>query len=170
MSGAKHRRKGDRVEREIVQLLIRSGIWAERYPLSGASHFRDSGHDIDVYVFGRDAVPHQYEVKSRKDGKGFALIDRWLEECHGLITKANNRDPIVHINIHTFIDYLLRASRLPSLPHPKVPDRISPAGPRLQADPANKEDPPWLPRARNAQLGAISEKPEPIDDGEDNAE
>jgi Holliday junction resolvase len=36
MSGAKHRQKGNRIEREIVQRHEELGIKAERYPLSGA--------------------------------------------------------------------------------------------------------------------------------------
>jgi hypothetical protein len=52
MSGARHRRKGDRCEREIVQRHIDAGIHAERYPLSGACRFRGSGHEFDVYAFG----------------------------------------------------------------------------------------------------------------------
>ena len=53
MSGARHRRKGDRIEREIVDRHKALGVHAERYPLSGASQFRGSGHDVDVYLFGR---------------------------------------------------------------------------------------------------------------------
>jgi hypothetical protein len=37
--GARHRRKGDRTERKIVQLHRAIGVHAERYPFSGASRF-----------------------------------------------------------------------------------------------------------------------------------
>jgi len=37
MSGARHRQKGDRVERELVERHKAIGVHAERYPLSGAS-------------------------------------------------------------------------------------------------------------------------------------
>src|SRR5215471_19011831 len=57
MSGARHRRKGDRLEREIVEAHRAFGVHAERYPLSGANRFRGSGHDIDIYAFGREAAP-----------------------------------------------------------------------------------------------------------------
>ena len=49
MSGARHRQKGNRIERELVQRHKDIGVHAERYPLSGASRFRGSGHDIDIY-------------------------------------------------------------------------------------------------------------------------
>ena len=78
MSGARHRRKGDRLERELVARHKALGIHAERYPLSGASRFRGSGHDVDVYLFGRDAAPIVVEVKARKSGGGFVQLEKWL--------------------------------------------------------------------------------------------
>jgi len=76
--GARYRRKGDRIERELVSLHKALGIHSERYPLSGASRFRGSGHDIDIYLFGRDAAPLVAEVKARKSGGGFVQLERWL--------------------------------------------------------------------------------------------
>lgn len=94
MSGAKHRQKGDRVEREIVEAFKTSGIHAERYPLSGASRFRGSGHDIDIYPFGREVAPLVGEVKARKDGEGFAMLERWLGEYDVLLLRRNNAEPL----------------------------------------------------------------------------
>ena len=68
MSGAGHRRKGDRCERELVERHRAIGVHAERYPLSGASRFRGSGHDVDVYAFGHNEAPLVAEVKARKSG------------------------------------------------------------------------------------------------------
>ena len=76
MSGGRSpRRKGDGIERELVELHGALGIYAERYPLSGASRFRGSGHDLDLYVYGRDEAPLVAEVKARKNGAGFAQLD-----------------------------------------------------------------------------------------------
>jgi hypothetical protein len=61
--GRRSRAKGDRVEREIVCRHAAIGIKAERYPLSGASRFRGSGHDIDIYAFGTEEAPLVAEVK-----------------------------------------------------------------------------------------------------------
>jgi hypothetical protein len=44
--GRRSRAKGDRIEREIVSQHAAIGIKAERYPLSGASRFRGTGHDM----------------------------------------------------------------------------------------------------------------------------
>ncbi len=95
MSGAQHRRKGDRIEREIVAAHKEIGVHAERYPLSGASHFRGSGHDLDVYARGRDEAPFVCEVKARKNGAGFTTLETWLGEFDALFLKRNNAAPIV---------------------------------------------------------------------------
>jgi Holliday junction resolvase len=95
MSGARHRRKGDRVERELVELHRGLGIHAERYPLSGASKFRGSGHDLDIYPFGREEPPLTGESKARKNGGGFVQLERWLGEYDVLFLKRNNSDPLV---------------------------------------------------------------------------
>jgi len=75
---ASHRRKGDRLERELVDRHKALGFHSERYPLSGASRFRGSGHDLVVYLFGREEAPIVGEVKGRKDGAGFTTLERWL--------------------------------------------------------------------------------------------
>jgi Holliday junction resolvase len=95
MSGARHRRKGDRVEREIVERHKVIGIFAERYPLSGASRFRGSGHDLDVYLFGRDEAPLAAEAKARKDGGGFVRLERWLGKFDALFLRRDHADPLV---------------------------------------------------------------------------
>src|SRR5262249_50157967 len=95
MSGARHRRKGDRVEREIVQRHLDIGIKAERYPLSGASRFRGSGHDVDIYGLGPDAAPLVAEVKARKNGAGFVTLEKWLGDYDLAVLKRNNADPLV---------------------------------------------------------------------------
>jgi hypothetical protein len=66
MSGARHRQKGDRCERELVERHKAIGVHAERYPLSGASRFRGSGHDIDLYPFGRESTARSRMQGSQK--------------------------------------------------------------------------------------------------------
>jgi Holliday junction resolvase len=95
MSGARHRRKGDRIERQIVDLHRALGVHAERYPLSGASRFRDAGHDVDIYLRGRDEAPAVAEVKSRKNGAGFTTLEKWLGDYDALFLKRNKADPLV---------------------------------------------------------------------------
>lgn len=95
MSGKRHRQKGNRVEREIVDAHKAMGIHAERYPLSGASRFRGSGHDIDIYARGREEAPLVAEVKARKNGAGFTTLETWLGEYDALFLRRNNAEPLV---------------------------------------------------------------------------
>ena len=75
MSGSRHRRKGDAIERELVHRHRDIGIRAERYPLSGASRFRGSGHDVDIYIFGPDTAPAVAEVKALQHATGDVYVD-----------------------------------------------------------------------------------------------
>jgi Holliday junction resolvase len=93
--GRASRAKGDRIERELVDRHKGLGVHAERYPLSGASRFRGSGHDLDIYALGREQAPLVAEVKGRKTGAGFTTLERWLGEYDALFLKRNNADPIV---------------------------------------------------------------------------
>jgi len=95
MSGAKHKRKGDRCEREIVDAHKALGVHAERYPQSGASRFRGTSHDFDIYAHGRDEAPFVAECKARKDGGGFVQLERWLNSYDALFLKRNHADPLV---------------------------------------------------------------------------
>jgi Holliday junction resolvase len=94
---ASQRRKGNRVECEIVNAHKQAGIHAERVPLSGASHYRGEKHDLDIYAFGREEAPAVAEVKARKEGTGFALLERWLGEYDALFLKRNRQEPLVVI-------------------------------------------------------------------------
>jgi Holliday junction resolvase len=95
VSGARHRQKGDRCERELVELHRSLGIHAERYPLSGASRFRGSGHDIDIYAFGKDEAPFVAESKARKNGDGFVTLEGWLSDYDILFLRRNRAEPLV---------------------------------------------------------------------------
>ena len=94
MSGAGPRRKGDRLERELVARHKALGVHAERYPLSGASQFRGSGHDVDIYALGQDEALAA-EVKARKNGAGFATLEKWLANYDALFLRRNGADPLV---------------------------------------------------------------------------
>ena len=111
MSGARHRQKGDRIEREIVALHRALGIHAERYPLSGASRFRNSGHDLDLYINGPDAAPAVAEVKARKNGAGWTVIERQLGSFDALFLKSNNRPPLVVLPWRVWTDLLAKVRR-----------------------------------------------------------
>jgi Holliday junction resolvase len=109
MSGGRGSRdKGNRAEREIVNDTKALGIHAERYPLSGASRFRGSGHDIDIYLFGREEAPLVAEVKARKDGAGFATLEKWLGDFDVLFLRRNHGDPLVTLPWRVWVRILER--------------------------------------------------------------
>ena len=101
--GRSPRDKGNRREREIVSLHVDIGIHAERYPLSGASRFRNSGHDVDVYPFGRDAAPLVAEVKGRKNGGGFVQLEKWLGDYDALFLMRDRAGPLVALPWRTWV-------------------------------------------------------------------
>jgi hypothetical protein len=70
------------------------GIKAERYPLSGGSRFRESGHDLDIYAFGTDERTLVAEAKSRSpDG---ASLLRWHGE---VVTASRTRHDPCHSRV-----------------------------------------------------------------------
>jgi len=111
MSGARHRRKGDRIEREIVEAHRAIGVHAERYPLSGASRFRGSGHDLDIYALGRDKAPLVAEAKARKNGAGFTTLEKWLGEFDALFLRRNHADALVVLPWRVWARLLERVRR-----------------------------------------------------------
>jgi Holliday junction resolvase len=93
--GRTSQRKGGRIEGEVVALHKDIGVHAERHPLSGASHFRGAGHDLDIYARGKEEAPFVAEVKARKNGSGFVQLETWLADFDCLFLKRNNADPLV---------------------------------------------------------------------------
>lgn len=93
--GARSRRKGNRIELELVHRHQDLGIRAERYPLSGATRFRGGGHDLDLYIWGSDEAPALAEVKGRANGGGFTTLERWLGEYDLLVLRRNHADSMI---------------------------------------------------------------------------
>ena len=111
MSGARQRQKSDRIERELVERHKAIGIHAERYPLSGASRFRGSGHDLDIYPFGQEETPIVAESKARKNGAGFVQLEIWLGEYDALFLRRNNADPMVLLPWRVWAALLAKVQR-----------------------------------------------------------
>lgn len=108
---AMQRRKGGRIEREIVALHKAAGIHAERVPLSGAAGGSFSG-DVNVSAFGKDAAPLVTEVKARANGEGFATLARWLGENDAIFLRQNNAQPLVCLPWRTWLRLLARHAPL----------------------------------------------------------
>jgi hypothetical protein len=106
MSGGRSpKRKGVRVERELVNELVALGLPCFRVPLSGAAGGQWSG-DIHVPLLGRVL---RAEVKSR--GDGFRSLYAWLAGSDLLIVKADRRDPLVVLPLALVVELMLAAER-----------------------------------------------------------
>jgi Holliday junction resolvase len=84
--GARSRRKGLVIEREVVNLHRELGVEARRVPLSGAC----DGFPGDVLV-----GTFRGEVKARANGTGFRLLEKWLGLNDILFVRRNHAAPMV---------------------------------------------------------------------------
>jgi Holliday junction resolvase len=109
--GARHRRKGDRCEREIVALHLALGVHSERVPYSGAMRYRGHSADVDVYALGREECPLVSECKSRKAGGGFVQLEKWLGEKRFAVSRRNHADPLVLLPWRVWVRLLERVRR-----------------------------------------------------------
>lgn len=128
--------KGSRIEREIVELHLDLGHKAERMPLSGSLGGKYAGDvllDIGVQLRG--------EVKARKNGEGFAVLEKWLGEQHLLFLRKDKSKPIVTMRWETYAMFL----RVVKLLHSKAAT-VEIASVLCLPTPERKPSPPRAPR------------------------
>jgi len=82
------KRKGSRIEQELVRRHQAAGIQAERVPLSGAAGGAFSG---DLRIAGGLVA----EVKARAGGAGFRTLERWLSDKDLLFLRRDYAEPLV---------------------------------------------------------------------------
>ena len=97
-AGRAPKRKGDRVEREILALLRDAGLEARRVPLSGSAPDYPGDLEVDLPGLGRVLV----EVKARRR---FAL-EGWLEGRGLLVLKPDGKPPLVVLTLEGFLQVL----------------------------------------------------------------
>jgi hypothetical protein len=107
--GKASRDKGLRRERAIVEIHTKSGLQAERVPLSGASRYRGNGADVDLYV--RGTQPLKSEVKARGEGTGFRTLERWLGDNDALFLWRDRAAPFVVLPLHIWLEVARRSAR-----------------------------------------------------------
>jgi Holliday junction resolvase len=112
--GRASKAKGSRRERQIVNLHRALGIDAERVPLSGAAGGSYSG-DVDIRPFGPERQTLVAECKARKDGAGFAQLEKWLGDNDLLFLVKDRSEPLVTMPWRTW-ELLLRRIRALSRP------------------------------------------------------
>ena|ERR1700730_236559 len=104
--GRRSRDKGNRLERELVNLLQRAGIAGERVPLSGSAGGKFAG-DISIPVLGVDRC---CECKVR--GKGFGQLYTWLRDRDLLIIRADRRELLVVVPLKLAIEVAVSAEQV----------------------------------------------------------
>lgn len=85
--------KGSRIEREMKEKFINDGFSAKKIPLSGAAEFagKEYAGDVQVQWEGETLVT---EIKGRKKGAGFKVIEGWLGNKDFLLLKRNRKEPL----------------------------------------------------------------------------
>ncbi len=104
MSGRKHRQKGDRGERSVVNQLLDAGLPAYRCPLSGAAPGKFGGFDVAVSMLGRDI-----KIECKNHGNGFRRIYQWLAPVDVLMMRADRSEQLVTMRLELFVE-LVRAA------------------------------------------------------------
>jgi len=94
------RRKGDRVEREVLALLKEAGLEARRVPLSGSAPDYPGDLEVELPGLGRVLV----EVKARKR----LALEAWLEGRGLLVLKPDRRPPLAVMPLEALLG-LIRA-------------------------------------------------------------
>ncbi len=113
--GKAPRRKGNRVEREVLALLKEAGLEARRVPLSGSAPGYPGDLEVVVPGLGRVVV----EVKARKR----VALEAWLEGRGLLVLKPDRRPPLAVLPLQALLA-LIRAANGEDLassppPHPR---------------------------------------------------
>ena len=104
MPGRSPRQKGNRFEREIVEVLRSAGLDAYRIPLSGAQ--RGFKGDVVVRLQSREL---RLEAKIRKHGFKFIYDSLGDNDC--LCVRVDRYDPLVIMPLNTFTEVLSTKER-----------------------------------------------------------
>jgi len=88
--------KGERFEREIVQLAQSMGLTAHRIPLSGSTWIKG-----DVLIEGR-------KLECKKRASGFKQIRDWIQGFDGLIIGSDHEKPLVVVRLEEWLKLLLK--------------------------------------------------------------
>jgi len=89
--------KGSRIEREIAQLFVDLGFVAHRVDERAGQLGKESSADVDIFIDGENRPPWKAEIKARKNGEGFATLDKWIGPNELLILRKDRSKPSVYM-------------------------------------------------------------------------
>jgi len=90
--GKSQRDKGNRFERQIVNLALEAGKDAKRVPLSGASWLKG------------DVLIDNEVIECKKRGTGFKQIYSWIEGARYLVIGADRKEPLIVMRFSDWLD------------------------------------------------------------------
>jgi hypothetical protein len=93
--GGAPRRKGNRVEREVLALLKEAGLEARKVPLSGSAPGYPGDLEVELPGLGKVVV----EVKARKR----LALEAWLEGRGLLVLKPDRKPPLAVLPLEALL-------------------------------------------------------------------
>jgi Holliday junction resolvase len=100
------RDKGYRFENDVRKWHVEMGVHAERVPLSGGAKYKNGGHDLDIYAFGKENAPLVAECKIR--AKLPKCWRDWLGENCAVFMRDNNGETMVILPARTWAKMVKR--------------------------------------------------------------
>ena len=94
-AGRGPRRKGNRVEREVLALLREAGLEARRVPLSGSAPGYPGDLEVELPGLGKVLV----EVKARRR----VALEAWLEGRGLLVLKPDRKPPLAVLPLQVLL-------------------------------------------------------------------
>jgi len=94
-AGRSPKRKGERVEREVLALLRGAGLEARRVPLSGSAPDYPGDLEVNLPGLGRVVV----EVKARRR----VALEGWLDGRGLLIIKPDRKPPLAVLTLEALL-------------------------------------------------------------------
>lgn len=134
--GKSARRKGGTVERKVVNRLNEM-VFAERVPLSGGTDYAKG--DVELACLGGLRM----EIKSRKNGEGFLMLDAWLADNDLLVLNRNRAEDMIVMRWEIF-ERFLRA-----IGAGKPDPTLKPGNPRKVAVVC---PPTWFPQPEDSEM------------------
>jgi hypothetical protein len=100
VKGKAPKRKGSRVEREVLALLKEAGLEARKVPLSGSAPGYPGDLEVELPGLGKVVV----EVKARKR----VALEAWLEGRGLLVLKPDRKPPLAVLPLEALLKVAAR--------------------------------------------------------------
>lgn len=89
----------------VAEKWVEGQHWANEIPcerVMGSGMFGGKYSD-DLVIPNVETAMFRCEVKKRKDGKGFAVLEKWMGTTDIMFLKRNNQPPLVVLTMNTYL-------------------------------------------------------------------